>query len=51
MRRREGGINWIWYFASTREEAIEYFREVTGAEPYDSTIFPHRNEWAFRIHR
>ena len=52
MRRIEYGINWTWYYASTKAAAVEYFRELTGAYPnYDWVIQRMGNgEYAFRLH-
>lgn len=32
----EPGINWVWYTADTREDAIAWYEELTGKPmPYD----------------
>lgn len=59
MRYVGGGINWIWYHTDTYEEAVEWFKELTGAEPQSWTIVepnPTRggkfdDKYGFRIHR
>ena len=41
MRTVVGGINWIWYYGDTEEEAIAYFKELTGTEPgYNMIVAP-----------
>lgn len=58
MRYTAPGINWIWYYADTKEEAEDYFKELTGKEPESWTICdPIRNgskyddKYGFRIHK
>lgn len=60
MRTVVGGINWIWYYGDTEEEAIAYFKELTGTEPgYNMIVEPvertpaaeHDEKWGFRLHR
>lgn len=60
-RKIEGGINWIWYYTDTREDAEEWFKELTGAEPQEpcTIINPvvrkpagkYDNKYGFRLHR
>lgn len=52
MRNQEYGINWNWYYADTKEEAEEWFEELTGSKPnYDGVIFKWEGKWAFRLHK
>lgn len=60
MRYVAGGINWIWYHTDTREEAVEWYKELTGVEPEDYCIVnlvtrtpsaEHDYKYGFRIHR
>lgn len=52
MRKVQGGINWIWYITDTKEDAIAWFTELTGAEPYDWVVCDMRDgTYGFRIHR
>lgn len=55
MKSVEPGINWIWYTADTKEEAKEYYKEITGnelREEYDWVICKlHSGRYGFRIHR
>ncbi len=54
MRSMQFGINWIWYYTDTEEEALTYYVELMGRKPkyddeisYDST----GKRWAFRLHK
>lgn len=52
MRKCEHGINWDWYYADTKEEAEEWFEELTGSKPeYDWLITQFKGKWAFRLHK
>lgn len=54
MRSLEFGINWIWYYADTKEDAIAYHVELMGHPPkYDDTIMLDRDgiRWCFRLHK
>lgn len=52
MRRVDPGINWIWYMTDTREEAIKWYKELTGVEPeFDSLISEIRGEYGFRLRK
>lgn len=59
MREKVVGINWIWYHTDTKEDAINWFTELTGVKPYDFTIVEpvtrspkgeHDHLYGFRIH-
>jgi hypothetical protein len=47
----EHGINWDWYLTDTKDDAKEWFEAITGAVPYESTIFAWEGKWAFRLHK
>lgn len=52
MRRITSGINWIFYHADTLEDAVAWFIELKGVEPYASTIWEDRDgTYCFRLHR
>ena len=54
IRKIEYGINWIWYYTDTMQEAIEWWCELVGKEPYEGAICEMSNEhgkYGFRIHR
>lgn len=53
------GINWVWYYTDTKQEAIDGFKELTGVEPPAYVIVePVKREpadkydhmYGFRIH-
>lgn len=47
----DAGINWMWYYADTMENAISLYEAVTGATPrYSDEISEWRGAYAFRIH-
>ena len=57
---RDDGINWIWYYTETKEDAVELFKELNGAEPYEDTLVgpisranpgKYDDFWGFRVHR
>lgn len=51
MRREENGINWIWYYTSTKEDGEKWYRELTGNQPKEGDVFEWKGEWAFRLHK
>lgn len=51
MRRIDGGINWVFYTTDTYEDAVAWFIELRGVEPYSSLIFKANNGFCFRLHR
>lgn len=53
MRTNESGINWNMYYADSYEEAVEYFKEITGSFPnYDWLIQKEKdNRYSFRLHK
>ena len=51
MRREEVGINWIWYFTSTKEDSEKWYMELTNKQPKDYDIVQWKGEWAFRLHK
>lgn len=60
MREISGGINWVWYYTGTREDAEAWFRELTGSDPGPRTIVgpitrdpagEHDDKYGFRLHR
>ena len=60
MREVVGGINWVWYYTDTREEAETWFKELTGSEPRPGTIVEpvtrtpsgaYDDKYGFSIHR
>lgn len=55
MKTIKPGINWTWYKADSKEEAEEYYIEVTGGPPkYKDEIYSNLEDrdgkWSFRIH-
>lgn len=59
-RKTVAGINWVWYYTDTEEDAIAYFKELTGKEPSCGTLVApvvrtpaaeNDDKWGFRIHR
>ena len=59
-REIRGGINWVWYYTDTREDAEAWFRELTGSDPGLRTIVEpatrepageHDDKYGFRLHR
>ena len=53
MKTSQPGINWIWYFGDTKEEAEEYYEEVMGHNvSYDWEIIEvEESKWGWRVHR
>ena len=55
MKNKKIGINWIWYFADTKEEVIEYLEELTNrthTPEYDWMIIQEPDgRWSFRLHK
>ena len=52
-RKIEPGVNWIWYTANTREDAIAWFTELTGSPmTYDWIVSEMRDgRHGFRLRR
>ena len=48
----EGGINWCWYGAASKEEAENLYRTITGVDAGEGEIIIDRSDsyWQFRIH-
>lgn len=45
------GINWIWFYATTLENAVELYEDVTGTRKMNSDeISEWRGAYAFRLH-
>lgn len=60
MRIVNTGVNWNWFYTDTLEGAKEWFKELTGVEPYDFTIIPpterelageYDDYYGFRLHK
>jgi hypothetical protein len=60
MRQVDPGINWIWYHTTTKEEAKEWFKELTGKEATDYDIVDpvvrtpagkNDDKYGFRLHK
>lgn len=60
MRYYGGGINWQWYHTDTYEEAVEWFKELTGKAPgIGDIVEPIKrspaaefdDKYGFRLHR
>ncbi len=51
MKTVKTGINWNFYYADSYDEAVEYFKELTGVEPYASNITKDADgKFSFRLH-
>lgn len=51
MRKVENGICWTNYFTDTQENAIAWYKELTGQNPSHGTIISFRGMYNFRIHK
>lgn len=57
----DSGINWVWFYTDSREDAEKWFEEITGEEPYYDWVIsdpvirdnPGRYDdmYSFRLHR
>lgn len=51
MRKKESGINYIFYNTDTKKEAEKWYKELTGRAPEHDDIIYFRDAWTFRLHK
>ena len=51
MRKIENGICWTNYYTDTKENAIAWYKELTGQNSSHDTIMFFRGMYNFRIHK
>ena len=50
-RNIKPGINWTWFWTDNKQDAIRWFKQLTGVLPYESTLVKDGNNWGFRLDR